>query len=117
ALICQSFQTPRHPSQAQTAVRCSYLVRQSKVHGLKNLRSVSPASRRPPVLPLRRKCNRERRETPQCPNSTEGNEGNKDGSALRSLSSLPSVQNVRTQSALHAAERRCSGTPRRGHPA
>ena len=32
ALTCQSFKTPRHQSQGQTAVRCSDLVRQSKVH-------------------------------------------------------------------------------------
>ena len=32
ALTCQISKTPRHQSQAQTAVRCSDLVRQSKVH-------------------------------------------------------------------------------------
>src|SRR5205814_5628167 len=37
ALTCQSSKTPRHRSPAQMAVRCSDLVRQSKVHRLKNL--------------------------------------------------------------------------------
>src|SRR6266516_1195559 len=62
ALTYQRSKTPRHQSEAQSAVRCSDLVRQSKVHRLKHLRSVSPHSRRRLVMPLRWKCNRERRE-------------------------------------------------------
>src|SRR5205814_4685082 len=44
-------------------VRRSDLVRQSKVHRLKNLRSVSADSQRRPALPLRWESNRQRRET------------------------------------------------------
>src|ERR1041385_7685439 len=33
ALPCQSFKTPRHQTQTQSAARCSGLVRKSKVHG------------------------------------------------------------------------------------
>ena len=39
ALTFQSFKTPRHQSQAQTAVRCSDLVRRRAQHTQKNLRS------------------------------------------------------------------------------
>ena len=51
--------TPRRKSEAQTAVRWSALVRQSKVHRLKNLRPVAPDSQRRPAL--RRGGNRETR--------------------------------------------------------
>ena len=37
ALTCQSFKTPRHQSQAQTAVRCSDLLRRRALHTQKSL--------------------------------------------------------------------------------
>jgi len=55
---------PRLHGKSETlpGVGCSDLVRQSKVHRLKNLRPGSPYAQRRPAMSLRWECNREPRE-------------------------------------------------------